>query len=101
LVEKPLVNQLESLLKERILDAYWNGGYTFLLPKNKTARLATSYMAYEEKPLEKIFQTLAWELGKAIMLTGTSEKAFLGGAGPTFYGYGPMARFLTDDVKWR
>lgn len=79
IVEKASGKSLDTFIKERILDPIGMVDTHFYLPKNKTARLATSYMAYEGKPLERSPDP-GLGIGQGHYVKGP-RKSFSGGAG--------------------
>ena len=79
IVEKASGKSLDEFIKERILDPIGMVDTHFYLPKNKTERLATSYMAYEGKPLERSPDP-GLGIGQGHYIKGP-RKSFSGGAG--------------------
>ncbi len=79
IVEKASGKSLDAFVKERILDPIGMVDTHFYLPKNKTERLATSYMAYEGKPLDRSPDP-GLGIGQGHYVKGP-RKSFSGGAG--------------------
>jgi CubicO group peptidase (beta-lactamase class C family) len=79
IVEKVSGKTLDVFIKERILDPIGMVDTYFYLPKIKSDRLATSYMAYEGKPLERSPDP-GLGIGQGHYVKGP-RKSFSGGAG--------------------
>ena len=79
IVQKASGKTLDEFIKERILEPIGMTDTYFYLPKNKADRLATSYMAYEGKPLERSPDP-GLGIGQGHYVKGP-RKSFSGGAG--------------------
>ncbi|WP_034256072.1 serine hydrolase domain-containing protein [Arenibacter latericius] len=79
IVEKVSGQSLDQFIKERILEPLEMKDTYFYLPKNKSDRLATSYMAYSGKDLERA-PNPGLGVGQGHYVKGP-RKSFSGGAG--------------------
>ncbi|MDX1759782.1 MAG: serine hydrolase domain-containing protein, partial [Arenibacter algicola] len=79
IVQRASGKTLDEFIKERILEPIGMTDTYFYLPKNKADRLATSYMAYEGKPLERSPDP-GLGIGQGHYVKGP-RKSFSGGAG--------------------
>ncbi|MDX1363908.1 MAG: serine hydrolase domain-containing protein [Arenibacter latericius] len=79
IVEKVSGQSLDQFIKERILEPLEMKDTYFYLPKNKSDRLATSYMAYSGKDLERA-PSPGLGVGQGHYVKGP-RKSFSGGAG--------------------
>jgi len=79
IVEKASGKPLDVFLREKILNPIGMVDTHFYLPKNKTDRLATNYMAYRGKPLERSPDP-GLGIGQGHYVKGP-RKSFSGGAG--------------------
>ncbi|MCK0189224.1 serine hydrolase domain-containing protein [Arenibacter sp. F20364] len=79
IVEKVSGKALDVFIQERVLNPVGMVDTYFYLPKNKADRLATSYMAYNGKPLERSPDP-GLGIGQGHYVKGP-RKSFSGGAG--------------------